>query len=36
MNSPNIINATKYINVNNKMSFIYVITLNYHQVYNAV
>jgi len=30
MNSLNVINMTKYINVNNKTSFIYVILQNYH------
>jgi len=36
MKSLDIINMTKYINVNNKTSFIQVISRNYHQVCNAV
>ena len=34
MNSLNIINMKKYINVNNKTSFIYDISGNYHKVCN--
>ena len=30
------ISMTKYINVNNKTSFIYVSSWNYHQICNAV
>ena len=36
INSLNIINMTKCIDVNNKTSFIYVISRNYYQVRNAV
>jgi len=36
MNNLNIVNMTKYITVNNKTSFIYAISQNYHQVCNAV
>jgi len=36
MNSRNIKNTTKYINVNNETSFIYIFLQNYHQVCNAV
>jgi len=35
MNSLNVINITKYINVNNKTSFVYVTSPNYHQVCKA-
>ena len=33
--SLNIINIIKYVNVNNKTLFTYVISQNYYQVYNA-
>ena len=36
MNSLNIMHMTKYIDINNKTSFIYVISRNYYQVCNAV
>jgi len=36
MNCLNVINMTKYINVNNETSFIYVISHNYHQVCNTL
>jgi len=36
MNSLNIVNMTKYINVNTKTSFIYVIWRNHRQLGNAL
>ena len=36
MNGPNIVNITKYINVNIKTSYIYVISQNHPQKCNAL
>ena len=35
-NTPNIVNITKYINVNIKTSLIHIISWNHHQVCNAL